>query len=62
MQAIKYPYFISLSTITKIVLYIYPVIGSFNFSNFIIKSYNMVFYNLSSALTRFNFLYMFVST
>ena len=49
VQAIKYPHFISLSTITKIVLYIRPVIGSFNFGSFIIKSYNIVSYSLSSV-------------
>ena len=40
----------------EIILYIYPVIGSFNFSNFIIKSYNIVSYSLLSTLTRFNLL------
>ena len=57
IYTIKYPYFISLSIITKIILYIYLVIESFNFSNFIIKSYNIVSYSLLSILTRFNLLY-----
>jgi hypothetical protein len=41
---------IDLSTIIRIALYTYPVIGFFNFSNFIIKSYNIVLYSLSSIL------------
>jgi len=50
MYAIKYPHFISLSTITKIVLCSCLVIGSFNFGNFIIKSYNITSHGFSSTL------------
>ena len=37
--------------------YSYLVIGSFNFSNFIIKSYNMTFYGLLTNLINYNNLY-----
>ena len=48
---IKYPYLVNLFIITNIMLYFWPVIGSFNFSNFTIKSYNITFYGLSANLT-----------
>ena len=57
IQAIKYPYLVNLSTIINILLYSYPVIGSFNFSNFTIKSHNMTFYGLLANLTSCNNLY-----
>ena len=53
----KYPYLVNLSTIINMLLYSCPVIGSFNFSNFTIKSYNMTFYGLLANLTSYNNLY-----
>ena len=50
----KYPYLVNLSTITNILLYSYPVIGSFDFVNFTIKSHNMTFYGLLINLTSYN--------
>ena len=41
VQVIKYPYLVNLFIKINILLYSYFVIGSFNFSNFTIKSYNM---------------------
>ena len=54
---IKYPYLINLSIITNILLYSYPVIGSFNFSSLIIKSYNMTSYSYIANLIGYSFLY-----
>ena len=53
----KYPYLVNLSTIINMLLYSYLVIGSFNFSNFTIKSYNMTSYGLLANLTGCNNLY-----
>ena len=53
----KYPYLVNLSIITNILLYFCPVIGSFNFSNFTIKSYDMTSYSLLINLTNYNNLY-----
>ena len=50
----KYPYLVNLSTITNIVLYSFPIIGFFNFSNFTIKSYNITSYGLFINLTSCN--------
>ena len=50
----KYPYLVNLSTITNMLLYSYSVIGSFNFSNFTIKSHNITFYSLLTNLTSYN--------
>ena len=50
----KYPYLVNLSTIINILLYFYPVIGSFNFGNFTIKSHNMTSYGLLANLTNYN--------
>ena len=47
----------NLSTIINILLYSYPVIGSFNFNNFTIKSYNMTSYSLLTNLISYNNLY-----
>ena len=57
MQAIKYPYLVNLFTIINILLYSCPVIGFFDFGNFIIKSYNMTFYGLLANLISCNNLY-----
>ena len=38
-------------------LYSYPIIGSFDFGNLIIKSYNMTFYSRVVNLTGYSFLY-----
>ena len=54
IQAIKYSYLVNLFTIINILLYFCPVIGSFNFSNFTIKSHNMTFYGLLINLTNYN--------
>src|SRR6266702_7576305 len=54
---IKYPHFVALSTITNILLYSYPMTGSFDFNNFIIKSYKITFYSLLNILTNYNILY-----
>ena len=50
----KYPHLVNLSTIINILLYSCLVIGSFNFSNFTIKSHNMTFYGLLINLTSCN--------
>jgi len=50
VHAMKYPHFINLSIITNIMLYNYPVTGSFDFGNLIIKFYDMTFYGLLSVL------------
>ena len=51
VQAIKYPYLVNLSIIINILSYSCPIIGSFNFNNFTIKSYNMTSYGLLANLT-----------
>ena len=56
-KLIKYPYLVNLSIIINMLLYSCLVIGSFNFSNFIIKSYNMTSYGLLANLTSYNNLY-----
>ena len=38
-------------------LYSYPIIGSFNFGNLTIKSYNMTFYGRVINLTSYSFPY-----
>ena len=53
----KYPYLVNLSTIINMLLYFYLVIGSFNFSNFTIKSYDITSYSLLINLTGYNNLY-----
>ena len=53
----KYPYLINLSIIINILLYSCLVIGSFNFSNFTIKSHNMTSYGLLANLTNYSNLY-----
>ena len=50
----KYPYLVNLSTIINILLYFYPIIGSFNFNNFTIKSHNITSYGLLTNLTNYN--------
>src|SRR6266700_3094609 len=57
MYAIKYPYLVNLSIMTRIILYTYPVTKSFNFNNFIIKFYNITSYNLLSVFTGYSSLY-----
>src|SRR6266567_8570388 len=57
MYTIKYPYLVNLSIMTRIVLCIYLVIGFFDFSNFIMKSYNITSYGLSSVSNGCSFLY-----
>ena len=57
VYTIKYPYLVNLSTITRIISYIYPITRSFNFSNFIIKSYNITSYSLFSVSTGYSSLY-----
>ena len=50
----KYSYLVNLFIIINMLLYSYPVIGSFNFNNFTIKSYNMTSYSLLANLTGYN--------
>ena len=50
----KYPYLVNLSIIINILLYSYPVIESFNFGNFTIKSHDITFYGLLANLTSYN--------
>ena len=57
VQAIKYFYLVNLSIIINILSYSCPIIGSFNFSNFTIKSHNMTSYSLLINLTNYNNLY-----
>ena len=57
VQAIKYPHLVNLSIIINILLYSCSIIGSFNFSNFTIKSHNITFYGLLTNLTSYNNLY-----
>src|SRR6266702_2889413 len=57
MHTIKYPYLVNLSIITRIASYTYPVTGSFNFSNFTMKSYNITSYGLLSVSTSCSSLY-----
>ena len=54
IQAIKYPYLVNLSTIINMLLYSCSVIGSFDFSNFTIKSHNITSYGLLANLTNYN--------
>ena len=54
---IKYPYLVNLSIIINMLLYSYSIIGSFDFSNLIIKFYNMTFYGYIANLTSYSFLY-----
>ena len=53
----KYSYLVNLFIIINILLYFCPVIGSFNFNNFIIKFYNITSYGLLANLTSYNNLY-----
>ena len=57
IYTMKYPYLVNLSTITNIILYTCPIIRSFNFSNFIIKSYNIISYSLLSTFSSRSSLY-----
>ena len=51
VYTIKYPYLVNLSIIINIMSCFWPVIGSFDFSNFIIKFYNITSYGLITNLT-----------
>ena len=42
---IKYPYLVNLSIIINIILYFCPIIGSLNFNNLTIKSYDITSYS-----------------
>ena len=53
----KYPYLVNLSIIINIISCSCPVIGFFNFSNLIIKSYAITSYSLLTNLTSYNNLY-----
>ena len=53
----KFPDVINLFIMINILLYSYSVIGSFNFSNFTIKFYNITSYSLLTNLTNYNNLY-----
>ena len=53
----KYPYLVNLSIITNMLSYSYSVIGSFDFGNFTIKSYNITSYGLLANLTSYSNLY-----
>ena len=53
----KYPHLVNLSTIINMLSYSCPIIGSFNFSNFTIKFYNITSYSLLTNLTNYNNLY-----
>ena len=57
IYSIKYSYLVNLFTITSIALYTCPIIRFINFSNLIIKSYNIASYSLLSILTSYNSLY-----
>ena len=57
VHIIKYPHLMNLSTIINILSYSYPVIGSFNFSNFTIKSHDITSYGLLANLTNYNNVY-----
>src|SRR6266700_6664705 len=57
IYVIKYPHLVNLSIMTSIILYTCPVTRSFNFSNFIIKSYNMTSYGLLGVSTSYSSLY-----
>ena len=50
----KYPYLVNLFIIINMLLYFYLVIGSFDFSNFTIKSHDMTSYSLLANLTNYN--------
>ena len=54
---IKYPYLVNLSIILNILLYFCFIIGSFNLSNLIIKSYNITSYSYITNLTDCSFSY-----
>ena len=53
----KYPYLVNLFIIINILSYSCPVIESFNFGNFTIKSHNITSYGLLANLTNYNNLY-----
>src|SRR6266700_2722209 len=53
----KYPYLVNLSIMTRIASYICPITKSFDFSNFIMKSYDITFYGLSGVSTGCSSLY-----
>ena len=57
VHTIKYPYLVNLSTIINIISCSCPVIGSFNFNNLTIKSYNITSYGYITNFTSYNFLY-----
>jgi hypothetical protein len=57
MNSTKYIYLVSLSTTTSIELYSIYVIGSLDNGNFIMKSYIIDFYTVSSTVGLFNVLY-----
>ena len=50
----KYPYLVNLFIIINMLSYSCPVIGSFDFSNFTMKSHDMTFYGLLANLTSCN--------
>src|SRR6266702_3251455 len=54
---IKYPHLVALSTMTNILLYSYPMTGSFDFNSFTIKSHEMTSYVLLNVLTSYNIPY-----
>ena len=54
---IKYPHLVTLSIMTNILSYSYPVTGFFNFNNLTIKSYKMTSYGLLGVLTSYNIPY-----
>ena len=54
---IKYFYLVILSTIIRIILYICPIIRSFNFNNLTIKAYKITFYSLVTNLINYSFPY-----
>ena len=53
----KYPHLVNLSIIINMLSYSYPIIGSFNFGNLTIKSYNITSYSHVINLTSYSFLY-----
>jgi hypothetical protein len=56
-HGIKYPHLVNLSTIISILLCFYPITRSFDFSNLIIKFYNMTSYGCIANLIGCSFLY-----
>ena len=57
---IKYPYLINLFIRAKITSCFYPVTKYFNFSNFIVKSYNITSYGRVANSTGYSFYVVYI--